>query len=56
MTSRSAARATVEGGGAYVNDRRVADLDHRVTESDLLAGSYVVLRKGRRTYHLLQFG
>jgi tyrosyl-tRNA synthetase len=54
--SRSAARATVEGGGAYVNDRRVPDLEHRVTESDLLAGSYVVLRKGRRTYHLLRFG
>ena len=54
--SRSAARATVEGGGAYVNDRRVPDLEHRVTESDLLAGSYVVLRKGRRTYHLVRFG
>ena len=54
--SRSAARATVEGGGAYVNDRRVPDLEHRVTESDLLSGSYVVLRKGRRTYHLLRFG
>ncbi len=54
--SRSAARATVEGGGAYVNDRRVPDLEHRVGESDLLAGSYVVLRKGRRTYHLLRFG
>ena len=53
--SRSAARATIEGGGAYLNDRRVPDLDHRVGESDLLAGSYVVLRKGRRTYHLLRF-
>jgi tyrosyl-tRNA synthetase len=53
--SRSAARATVEGGGAYVNDRRVPDLDHRVGEADLLAGSYVVLRKGRKSYHLLRF-
>ena len=54
--SRSAARATISGGGAYVNDRRVTDLEQRVEEADLLAGSYVVLRKGRRSYHLVQFG
>ncbi len=54
--SRSAARATIGGGGAYVNDRRVTDLDHRVGQADLLAGSYMVLRKGRRSYHLLRFG
>ncbi|HWC09624.1 MAG TPA: tyrosine--tRNA ligase [Acidimicrobiales bacterium] len=53
--SRSAARATITGGGAYVNDRRVGEVEHRVGEADLLAGAYVVLRKGRRTYHLLRF-
>jgi tyrosyl-tRNA synthetase len=54
--SRSAARATIEGGGAYVNDRRVTDLDHRVGEGDLLAGAWVVLRRGRRSQHLVRFG
>ncbi|MFN2606958.1 MAG: tyrosine--tRNA ligase [Acidimicrobiales bacterium] len=53
--SRSAARATVGGGGAYVNDRRVTDPDQRVGEPDLLAGGYVVLRKGKRRYHLVRF-
>ncbi len=54
-TSRSAARATISGGGAYLNDRRVTDIDQRVGEAELLAGGYVVVRKGRRTYHLVRF-
>jgi len=47
--SRSSARATVSGGGAYVNNRRITDLDHQLGPSDLLAGGYVVLRKGKRS-------
>jgi len=53
--SRSAARATIAGGGAYLNDRRVTDVDLQVGEPDLLAGAYVVVRKGKRTYHLVHF-
>jgi len=54
-SSRSSARATVSGGGAYVNNRRITDLDHQLDPSDLLAGGYVVLRKGKRSYHLVQY-
>jgi len=53
--SRSAARSTIEGGGAYVNNRRITDVDHRVLFGDLLVGGYVVLRKGKRSYHLVHF-
>ncbi len=53
--SRSAARATIAGGGAYLNDRRVTDVDLQVGEPDLLAGAYVVVRKGKRSYHLVHF-
>ncbi|PZS20060.1 MAG: tyrosine--tRNA ligase [Acidimicrobiales bacterium] len=53
-TSRSAARSTIAGGGAYVNDRRVTDVDHRLGPADVLAGAYVVLRKGKRRYHLVR--
>jgi tyrosyl-tRNA synthetase len=54
VASRSAARAAVTGGGAYVNDRRENDLDRRITGDDLLAGSYLLLRKGKRSYHLVR--
>ena len=54
--SKSAARSTVSGGGAYVNNRRVEDTDARITTADLLHDRYVVLRKGKRDHHLLRFG
>ena len=54
-TSRSAARTAVTQGGVYVNDRRVTDPETGLAEADLLGGCYVVLRKGKRSYHLLRF-
>lgn len=55
VASKSAARTAIAQGGAYVNNRRVAP-EARLTPSDLIAGRYVVLRRGRRELHLLRFG
>ncbi|HLX77742.1 MAG TPA: tyrosine--tRNA ligase, partial [Acidimicrobiales bacterium] len=52
--SKSAARTAISQGGAYVNNRRLAP-DSRITSRDLIAGRYVVLRRGRREHHLLRF-
>ncbi|MGI8457403.1 MAG: tyrosine--tRNA ligase [Propionibacteriaceae bacterium] len=49
VTSRSAARRAVEEGGAYVNNVRVTDPDTVLTEDDLLAGRYVIVRRGKKT-------
>jgi tyrosyl-tRNA synthetase len=54
--SKSQARATVRQGGAYVNNRRESDPERVLGRSDLLADRYVVLRRGKRDYHLLRFG
>jgi tyrosyl-tRNA synthetase len=54
--SRGAARRTAGQGGAYVNNRQERDLDRPVTEQDLLAGRSLLLRKGRKRYHLVRFG
>jgi tyrosyl-tRNA synthetase len=51
--SISEARRLVENGGAYVNDK-VVDATRVLGEDDLLADRYVVLRKGKRDYHLLR--
>jgi tyrosyl-tRNA synthetase len=56
VRSKSQARTTVEQGGAYVNNRRVQDPGHRIEAEDLVAGRYVVLRRGKRDYHLVSFG
>lgn len=46
--SKSAARRTIAEGGAYVNNRKVADVDDAPEQHDLLHGRYLVLRRGKR--------
>ncbi len=55
-SSKGDARRTIAQGGAYVNDRRVPDEDRLLGPGDLLHDRYVVLRRGRRDYHLLRVG
>ncbi|HET7327843.1 MAG TPA: tyrosine--tRNA ligase [Nocardioidaceae bacterium] len=47
--SRSAARRTVQEGGAYLNNERVTDPDFTPRRESLLHGRWLVLRKGKRT-------
>ena len=49
VDSRSAARRAVADGGAYVNNERVDDPDLDLAGADLLHGSWVVLRRGKRS-------
>ncbi|MFL6145255.1 MAG: tyrosine--tRNA ligase [Labedaea sp.] len=46
--SRGAARRTVNEGGAYVNNAKVAEEDWRPGQEDLLHGKWLVLRRGKR--------
>ena len=50
--SKSEARRLIKQGGVYVNDRRVADVDEKVRPDDW-RGTKLVLRKGKKDYHLL---
>ena len=54
-SSRGRARTTIEQGGAYLNNRRVEDVGTNVGYDDLVAGRYVILRSGKRNYHLVSF-
>lgn len=53
--SKGAARKDVTAGGIYVNNERVSDVQAALKSADLIAGRYIVLRKGKKTYHLLSF-
>ncbi|MHA6794184.1 tyrosine--tRNA ligase [Pseudonocardia bannensis] len=46
--SRGAARRTVNEGGAYVNNTKISDEAWHPSESDLLHGRWLVLRRGKR--------
>ena len=54
--SASAARRTIEQGGVAVNNRRVADVGHRLTGADLAGATTLVLRSGKKSYALARFG
>ncbi len=53
--TKSAARRTIEQGGAYVNNRRIADVAHRLKQDDLSGTSTLVLRSGKKSYALARF-
>lgn len=55
VASKSEARRAVQQGGVYVNNRREPDVDRVLGRADLLLDRYVVLRRGRRDYHLVRF-
>lgn len=49
VASRSAGRRAIEEGGAYINNVKVTDVDALLQPEDVLAGRWVVVRRGRRT-------
>ncbi|MGB3953674.1 MAG: tyrosine--tRNA ligase [Brooklawnia sp.] len=48
VASKSAGRRAIAEGGAYLNNRKVTDVEQRLVRGDLLAGSWAVLRRGKR--------
>jgi tyrosyl-tRNA synthetase len=52
--SKGQARKDIQGGGIYVNDDRIEDQNTKLNQGDALAGSLIVLRKGKKTYHLVR--
>jgi tyrosyl-tRNA synthetase len=46
--SKAEARRTVGEGGAYLNNDRVEDPEFTPSDSDLLGGSWLVLRRGKK--------
>ncbi|ANH40133.1 Tyrosine--tRNA ligase [Nocardioides dokdonensis FR1436] len=48
--SKGDARRTVAEGGAYINNVRVEDPEHVPSRADLVGGSWLVLRKGKKSF------
>jgi tyrosyl-tRNA synthetase len=47
--SKGEARRTVSEGGAYANNQRVADAEWRPAAGDLIDGTWLVLRRGKKS-------
>ena len=50
VKSKGEARRTVAEGGAYLNNVRIEDPDLQPTAADLVAGSWLVLRRGKTNF------
>ncbi|MFG1953187.1 tyrosine--tRNA ligase [Micromonospora sp. NPDC048830] len=50
VPSTKEARRVIAEGGAYVNNRRIAEVDATVGPEDLLHGRYLVLRRGKKSF------
>ena len=48
VKSKGEARRTISEGGAYLNNERITDAEHVPDESDLIGGSWLVLRRGKK--------
>ena len=53
-SSKGDARRSIDGGGIYLNNQRVEAADAVVTSGQLIDGRFLVLRKGRKKYHLVK--
>ncbi len=53
--SKGDARRTIKQGGAYVNNRRISDINARLDVSHLASQTVMVLRSGKKRYALLRF-
>jgi tyrosyl-tRNA synthetase len=54
--SRGEARRTIAEGGAYVNNVRVEDPEATPQTSDLIGGSWLVLRRGKKQFAGVEVG
>jgi tyrosyl-tRNA synthetase len=53
-SSKSDARRLVQSGGVYVNNRRVADVQARVTREQAIGGRVLILRRGTKQQHVVK--
>jgi tyrosyl-tRNA synthetase len=54
--SKSKSRQLVQQGGAYVNNAKVTDLEHKVTLAHLATETMMVVRSGKKDYYLVRVG
>lgn len=54
-TSKGEAKKLIKAGGAYINNNRINEMDLVVNASLLASESVMILRSGKKKYHLIRF-
>ena len=53
--SKGDARRQIKSGGVYLNDKRQTDTERILTAADLASEKTMILRRGKKSYHLVRF-
>ncbi len=53
--SKGEARRLIKGGGVSVNNNRVEDIELTLTDANLASETMIMLRSGKKRYHLVKF-
>ena len=53
--SKRQAREDIKNGAVYVNGVRCTDRGRELSPADNLCGNYLVMRRGKRSYYLIQW-
>ncbi len=52
--SKRQARQDIESGAIYINGERTTELEKKLNEIGRIGGSYIVIRRGKKSYYLIQ--
>ena len=53
FASKGEMRKLVQGGGVSLNKEKLAQFDRPIEEADLIAGKYLLVQRGKKTYSLI---
>jgi len=54
-SSRGEAKKLIKAGGSYINNIRIVEIDHILKAESLASETIMVLRNGKKKYHLCKF-
>ena len=54
-SSRRQAREDIKNGAIYINGERQQDADYEIHEDDKLDGTFTVIRRGKKKYHMVKY-
>jgi len=52
--SRAEAKRKIKEGGVYLNQQRITDLNYQLSLKDLASEHFIVIRVGKKKYHLIR--
>lgn len=53
-SSKRQAREDITNGAIYVNGTRIQDLEYHLKDADIIGDRYIIIRRGKKKYHLIE--